>query len=263
MSLIRSLGIITDAFGSESALVARFAATVQADRGLRQYIEQRSTFIERIRRNQTFGFSVEHEFRAVFGNDLGVSITRTGHSHDFAISLIPGEEDDGGRLEIATPERQVYVELKATRGSDSVHMSVRQVQAATEMPDHYWLCVVAIAEGDVTSDLVWANARFVCDIGVRLKEAWSHYEALQNATPKLADPEGETALEVSGQEVRFRISRKLWVDGLTFEDAMKLLKPGTMDSSPVLKVSPEEGGDAVATLAPAEPETQVAHAEQS
>jgi hypothetical protein len=262
MSLIRSLGIIADAVGSDPALVARFAATIQTDQGLRQYIEQRGTFIERIRRNQAFGFSVEQEFRAVFGDDLDVSITRTGLSHDFALSLIPGEEDDGGRLEVATPNRQAFVELKATRDSDAVHMSVRQVEAATEMPDRYWLCVVAIAEGDVTSELVRVNARFVCDIGVRLKEAWSQYEALQNATPKSAAPEGETAIEVTGQEVRFRISRKLWVGGLAFEDAMKLLKPGTTVSSPVAKVAPDEGDDAVATLAPAEPETPEAQAEQ-
>jgi hypothetical protein len=61
-------------------------------------------------------------------------------------------------------------------------MSVNQVKAAIDTPEQYWLCVVAIEEGEVTSDIVRSNARFVCDIGFRLKDAWTRYEGLRDAT---------------------------------------------------------------------------------
>jgi hypothetical protein len=224
MSLIRSLGVIADVVGHDPALVARFAATIQSDTGLLDYIEQRSAFIERIERNQSFGFTVEREFKNAFTPETGVSITRTGHGHDFLLSPIAGEEDDAGRVEVSIAGKTVYVELKATRGAEAVRMSVRQVEAAISMPDRYWLCVVVIEEGTVTSEVVQSKARFICDIGTQLEEAWDNYEELRAATPSHAASENEAALEVMDQEVKFRIGSKLWESGVTFEEAINRLK---------------------------------------
>ena len=224
MSLIRSLGVIADAVGHDPALVARFAATIQADSGLLDYIEQRSAFIERIAQNQSFGFAVEREFRDAFSPETGISITRTGHGHDFLLAPIAGEDNDAGRVEVSLSGRKVYVELKATRGSEAVRMSVRQVEAATSMYDQYWLCVVVIEEGPVTSEAVRSKARFVCDIGTQLQGAWENYEELREATPPLATSESEAALEVTDQEVKFRIGYKLWEQGVSFVEAIQRLK---------------------------------------
>jgi hypothetical protein len=232
MSLIRSLGIIADAVGHDPARIARFAATIQSDTRLLSYIEQRSAFIEQAERNQLFGFAVERAFKAAFGGESTVRITRTGLGHDFAVGPVAGEEHNAGQVEIATVDRQIFVELKATRRSDAVHMSVRQVQAAVENPDRFWLCVVPIEDGEPTDDRVRANARFVFNIGARLKVAWSRYETLRNATPSSTDFHDETALEVSGQEVWFRIGRKLWGDGATFDEALRRLKPTAGDNRP-------------------------------
>ena len=111
---------------------------------------------------------MEREFTNAFTLESGVHIRRTGHGHDFRLTPIAGEEDDAGRMEVTAGDHTVYVELKAPRGSDAVRMSVRQVEAATSMPNRYWLCVVVIEEGEVTSELVQAQSRFVCDIGVQL-----------------------------------------------------------------------------------------------
>jgi hypothetical protein len=219
MSLIRSLGVIADAIGSDPVRVARFANTIRSDKTVLQYVEQRSAFIERIERNQRFGFAVEREFNAVFEGEQGVRITRTGHGHDFVV----GEEDDAGKVEVMSVKREIFIELKATRELDAVYMSVRQVQAAIE-PDSYWLCVVVSQAANPTGDHVRTNAKFVCDIGSRLGKTWSEYEGLRDATPELPDAEGETALEVSGQEVRFRVAHKLWGNGISFENAIKQLR---------------------------------------
>ena len=105
-------------------------------------------------------------------------------------------------------------------------MSVRQVESATRMPDQYWLCVVVIEEGAVTREVVQSKARFVCDIGTQLEEAWNNYQELREATPSPVTSETEAALEVTDQEVKFRIGNKLWEKGVTFEDAINRLKAG-------------------------------------
>ena len=244
MSLIRSLGVIADAVGPDPEQVARFAATIKADAGLLEYIAQRGAFIERIEKNQTFGFAVEREFTNAFTPESGVHIKRTGHGHDFRLTPIAGEEDDAGRMEVSVGEHTVYVELKATRGCDVVRMSVRQVEAATSTPNRYWLCVVVIEEGEVTSELVQSQSRFVCDIGVQLAEAWAAYGGLRAATPEAADSDSEASLEVTDQEVKFRIGKKLWQRGISFTEAMARLKSSlvlaTADTGTSEVVSPGE-----------------------
>jgi hypothetical protein len=107
-------------------------------------------------------------------------------------------------------------------------MSVRQVEAATATPECYWLCVVVIEDGEVTSEALRTKARFVCDIGNTLKDAWSKYKNLANATPETVGGDDEASLEVSGQEVKFRIGHKVWSGGLCFDEAMVKLKTGVM-----------------------------------
>lgn len=224
MSLIRSLGVIADAVGPDPEQVARFAATIRADVGLLEYIAQRGTFIEHIEKNQSFGLAIEREFANVFTLESGVHIQRTGHGHDFMLTPIAGEENDAGRMEVNSGDHTVYVELKATRGSDTVRMSVRQVEAATSMANRYWLCVVVIEDGELTSELVQSQALFLCDIGVHLADAWADYGRLREATPLATDSDSDAALEVTDQEVKFRIGKKLWERGISFAEAMERLK---------------------------------------
>jgi hypothetical protein len=244
MSLIRSLGVIADAIGPDPEQVARFAATIKADAGLLDYIAQRGAFIDRIERNQTFGFAVEREFTNAFTPESGVHIKRTGHGHDFSLTPVVGEEDDAGRLEVTAGDHTAYVELKATRRSDAVRMSVRQVESATSMPNRYWLCVVVIEDGEVTSELVQSQSRFVCDIGTQLAEAWADYGSLREATPSAAESDSEAALEVTDQEVKFRIGKKLWERGISFTEAMTRLRSNmalaTSDARTSEFVSPGE-----------------------
>ena len=224
MSLIHSLGIIADAVGREPSLIARFAETIQADSKLIEYVNQRRVFIDRIIRNQSYGFAVEREFKSAFNAEPGIKITRTGHGHDFVLQMDAGEENDAGRVEIGPASRTILLELKATQGSDAVYMSVRQVEMATQFPDRYWLCVVGIAENLVESATVQSNAHFVLDIGILLKDAWKRYQGLRNATTVSTEIESEATLEVSGQEIRFRIGRGLWAKGVSFSNALLTLQ---------------------------------------
>jgi len=226
MSLIQSLNVIANVVGHDPAAVARFAATIQTDGKVLEYIQQRSDFIDRIARNQTFGLAVEREFRVSFPPETGVSIKRTGLGHDFVLAPIAGQEDDAGQVEMSFNDRRVWVELKATKTGDAVRMSVRQVEAATTSPECYWLCVVVIEDGQVTSEALHTKARFVCDIGNTLKDAWSKYKNLANAIPEAVGGDDEASLEVSGQEVKFRIGYKVWSDGLTFDAAVDKLRAG-------------------------------------
>jgi hypothetical protein len=116
MSLIRSLGVIADVVGHDPDAVARFADSIQSDPKLLEHIQQRNEFIERVARNQTFGFAVEGEFRAAFTPESGISIKRTGLGHDFVLAPIAGQEDDAGQVEVSFEDRKVWVELKATKG---------------------------------------------------------------------------------------------------------------------------------------------------
>jgi hypothetical protein len=223
ISLIRSLSIIVDAVGNDPASVARLAANIQKDAAVLDYIQRREAYVERMQRNQSFGFAVEAAFRSVFTLESGIEVTRTGHGHDFLLVAIPGEEDDGGTMEVTVGDRKVFVELKATRGSNPVHMSVRQVETAMKTLGAYWLCVVATADGEVTSNAIRENARFVCEIGTQLQIAWSQYEELRDVTSETSTA-GDMGLEVTGQEVKFRVGHKVWSAGLPFDEAMARLR---------------------------------------
>jgi hypothetical protein len=219
ISLIRSLKVIVGAVGNDAASVARLAATIQNDAAVLDYIQNREAYVERMQRNQSFGFAVEGAFRSIFTPETGIEITRTGHGHDFSLSAVAGEEDDGGRIAVTVGDRKVYVELKATRGPGPVHMSVRQVETATITSGAYWLCVVVLPDGEVTSDAVREHARFVCDIATQLEAAWSQYEELREVTLETLT-RGDTGLEVTGQEVKFRVGYSVWSTGMPFDQAM-------------------------------------------
>jgi hypothetical protein len=56
------------------------------------------------------------------------------------------------------------------------------------------------------------------------------YGELREATPPPAASESEAALEVTDQEVKFRIGSKLWEKGVTFEVAINRLKADIVDT---------------------------------
>ena len=69
-----------------------------------------------------------------------------------------------------------------------------------------------------------AKVRFVTDIGTRLEPLLVNYCAAQLNVALLEKSDGGLTVEISGQNVRFRVDGDVWEHGLDFEEAVKLIK---------------------------------------
>jgi hypothetical protein len=222
VSLIQSLAIITSAAGNDPEKVKALAGAIQQDPEVLNLVEERRASQEIVKRNQALGDLVERLFVEAF-QGTGLVPKRTGPGHDYRIQPAVGEEEDTGRLEITGPTGSVFVEIKATT-TNQARMSVKQVGEAVPRKDHYFLCVVASSDSNLDVEAFKAKARFVVDIGERFKNLWSDYLAMKSTMELTQKTEGGLAIELSGQQVKFRVNEDVWSAGLDFPATLKLLK---------------------------------------
>jgi hypothetical protein len=79
-------------------------------------------------------------------------------------------------------------------------------------------------DSDITSEDVLAGARFVPTIGQELQGLWqelTNFETLTAAVPKT---DGDIELEIQDAEVRFKIGKELWEQGMTFTAAIPFFR---------------------------------------
>ena len=130
---------------------------------------------------------------------------------------------DAAQIEIAGPGGSVFVEIKATTTREA-RMSVKQVSEAVPHKDNYFLCVFASADTKPDVEAFKAKARFVTDIGHRFAHLWSEYMSMKMTLELTQKTEGGLAIELSGQQVKFRVDQDVWSAGLDFSAALDALK---------------------------------------
>ena len=222
VSLIQSLSVITSAAGNDPEKVKALAGAIQQDPEVLNLVEERRARQATVKRNQALGDLVERLFVEAF-QGTGLVPKRTGPGHDYRILPAAGEEEDAGHLEITGPTGSVFVEIKATTTSQ-VRMSVKQVGEAIPHKDNYFLCVVASSDTSLDVEAFKAKARFVVDIGERFKNLWSEFLSMKLTMDLTQKTEGGLAIELSGQQVKFRVDEHVWTAGLDFPATIALLK---------------------------------------
>ncbi|MDB6109418.1 MAG: histidine kinase, partial [Pedosphaera sp.] len=222
VSLIQSLSVITTAAGNDPERVKALAGAIQQDPEILTLVEDRRARQETVKRNQALGQLVEDLFVEAF-KGTGIRPKRTGPGHDYRIIPAAGEEDDAAQIEIAGPAGPVFVEIKATTTTEA-RMSVKQVSEAVPHKDHYFLCVLASTDTHPDVEAFKAKARFVTDIGQRFEYLWSEYLSMKMTLDLTQKTEGGLAIELSGQQVKFRVGEDVWIAGLDFSATLQLLK---------------------------------------
>ncbi|RYZ67941.1 MAG: hypothetical protein EOP09_10205 [Proteobacteria bacterium] len=147
------------------------------------------------------GSHVEQKFRAVLGQYADViKVEREGFEwgQDFAITFKDGT--------------QYLVEVKSyAPDKQKVHMSKLQGKTAVDNPHNYALCVLGRTENlqDVTELYFKENARFVMDIGTRLRsrvEAATRIEAMIDEEAA-SDDEG---VDFDNKNFKYKIGKRVW-----------------------------------------------------
>ena len=228
-SLLQSLAVITIAADNDPIRVQKLANAIEKDPKVFKIVEDWSVRRERVARNQALGDLAERLFKeAVLSSDLEESsklaVHRTGPGHDYRVEALPEEEEeDLAHLRITEGGRSVFVEVKATTG-DKVGMSKRQVGEAVLNKDHYFLCVLRVADDTIDAETFKEQVKFVVDIGGQLEHLWNEYCSMQNVLSEFETHEGGLTVVMTGQDVRFSVSEPVWSDGKDFMAAIELLR---------------------------------------
>lgn len=222
MSLIQSLTQITTAVGNDIEKVKVLAGAMEQDSDVYRFAVERQQRRETVKRNQELGALVEALFEQAFvGTDLVPK--RTGPGHDYLIKPAEGEEEDAGRIEVEGPHGKVYVEIKATT-TNVARMSVLQVQEAVANKERYFLCVVAVSSAVIGLDDFKAKARFVTNIGTLFQNLWGEYTSMNKAVSKAKTEESGLAIELTGQQAKFRVEETVWQTGQDFASVLSEFK---------------------------------------
>ena len=73
---------------------------------------------------------------------------------------------------------------------------------------------------DITAELVLAGARFLPTISQELGTLWRELTTLQTIKEAVPTKDGDIELEIQDAQVRFKIGKERWAEGLTFNDAI-------------------------------------------
>ena len=216
MSLIQSLALITKAVGHDAERVKALAGAIEQDPQVLVFADQRRERRETVKRNQELGALVEALFKQAF-QGTGLIAYRTGPGHDYLVT--EGEEEDVGRIEIDSPIGKVFVEIKATT-TNVARMSVKQVQEAVNNKDHYFLCVLAVADANVDVEAFNLKSRFVTNIGGLFQTLWEKYVSMKSALDLTPKYESGLAIELTDQQAKFRVDKEVWQAGLAFNEVI-------------------------------------------
>ena len=182
---------------------------IENDEGLVEHLAERRKQRQIIHNNQCLGDEVEALVKANL-QEAGFVVERTGIGSDFRIAAELGHL---ANLELTLGNRSWFVEVKATRGQQSVRMTDVQAKEAVDQGRRFLLCVVPVESesGSPEVEEVKANMRFVADIGERMAslcdDLGEFHDMQENIT---ADGSSGVKLEITSGSARVRVASSVW-----------------------------------------------------
>ncbi len=186
-------------------------------------IEARLLERERIRNNQKVGALVEALMKSNLEKE-GLNVVRTGVGSDYSVEndLVEGNQELV--FEIKEGDNPIfYVEIKATH-VNYAKMTFTQVKHARDNPQNHVLCVVELMAQTPTEETVRAGAKFVMNIGERVRDKVSEVEGLQTQQGKVISSTGDIGVEFTEGSIRFVVNEPVWRSGKTFDEFLIQVK---------------------------------------
>jgi hypothetical protein len=210
---------------------------------LRDLIIRHRSMVEINTRNGKLGRIVETLVRQVFEKE-NFDVERTGTGSDFKVRLaeakdLEWDKQDVGELRLIATYHGIpvefFVEIKATQG-DVVRMSWRQAEAATANPAAYILCVVDFSDHADLFDRVLQDDEPTCEIisgciGLVPTIGQDLTIAVQNLSSAVETDNPAIEIE-KADEIRFRIGRRVWLEGNKLSDWANSAKEAVARAQP-------------------------------
>lgn len=220
MELVGSLHGLMEVVGGCQA-VRQLVDDIKDDSEFLEAIRDRKALREKVRLNQRMGRLIEEILRKQLEAE-GLTVERTGEGSDFEVECDFVENDQEVIFTIGREGRSTLLEVKSTHGG-VIKMTPRQVKTACETQDRFALCVVPVRSDSPTEEEIRETSRFVFGIGASLRESWDAYRTIRDATEEAQQHHGAIVLEITEGQVRFRISRQIWENGLNFNAAVDMI----------------------------------------
>ena len=182
---------------------------IENDEGLVEHLAERRKQRQTIHNNQCLGDEVEALVKANL-QEAGFVVERTGIGSDFRIAAELGHL---ANLELTLGNRSWFVEVKATRGQQSIRMTDVQAKEAVDQGLRFLLCVVPVESESDSPEVeeVRANMRFVADIGERMASLCDDLDEFHDMLEGItADGSSGVHLEITSGSERVRVASSVW-----------------------------------------------------
>lgn len=223
LELDKAMGSLFSTFMTRPDQLNKIARLAESDTELFvKEIEERIQIKEQINRNQLLGSLVEDLLRSVL-EAQGFKVERTGVGSDFEVENDFVKDDKENIFDIKKENSTcILLEIKSTY-RDYARMTLTQAKEARDKPEKYALCVVSFAGEEINEDIVRTNARFVTDIGRRIKDKVIRAENHQQEQEVMGEI-GDIEIELNEGPIKFKITKKVWEQGKTFEQFLEFMQ---------------------------------------
>ena len=220
--LSRAMGSLYSTFMENPNQLNKIAQLAESEPELFiKEIEERIYTREQIRRNQLIGSLVETLLKSVLEKE-GFKVEITGVGSDFAVEHDFVKDDIEQILKIEKEEKTCfYLEVKSAY-QEFIKMTLTQAKEARDKSDKYALCVVKLDGLEINEQNVKNSARFVIDIGQKIRDKVSKAENLKEEREALAEI-GDIEIEISEGPIRLKINKRVWEDSYAIEQFLAFL----------------------------------------
>ena len=218
----RAMGSLYSTFMENPNQLSKIAELAESETELFvKSIEERIYTREQIRKNQSVGSLVEILLKSVLEKE-GFKVEVTGVGSDFVVEH-DFVKDNAEQIIKIQKEAKTYSYLEVKSASQEyVKMTLTQAKEARDKPNNYVLCVVELDGLEITEENVRKNAKFVTDIGQKIRDKVVKAENLKEEQEALAET-GDIEIEISEVPIRLKINKRVWDDSCTIEQFLAFL----------------------------------------
>lgn len=116
-----------------------------------------------------------------------------------------------------------FVEVKATHVKYA-KMTLTQAEEAGNSPEDHVLCVVELGYQDHSQEAIRKSAKFVTDIGNKVKNKTNKVMDLQSQQETLIENSEDVGVEYSKGEIRIVIKEPIWASGKSIDEFLDFVK---------------------------------------
>lgn len=190
--------------------LAEVAKAIENDPEILEIIERRQREREEELERNEVGEKVERVLADAL-KQHGFTVKKEIFGRDLVISL---KKDD----------TKYSIEVKSTSRESYISMTPFQAKSAVEEADNYALCVVHKKGATVNEEYIRQNAKFVIDIGYKLKDKVVEVVEFEHNKTEIANTNEDIDLFYENSlQYKYKVSSNIWTRGKSFSDFIQLI----------------------------------------